>query len=188
MGVKLVSQAEYARMRSVDPTSVRDAIRYGRISTIDGKIDPDVADIQWERNTRKRASSRAATAPNDAGLEVGTPPAPPPTKPGDEYQVSRARREAAEATEAELRVAKMSRELVELKRAAAAGFEAFRLLRDRAMSNGAALAAKVIGMTDMAAIEREYHASIRAAFGDEDELRKTLIAKGLGDVDGGGEA
>lgn len=179
MGVKLVSQAEYARMRSVDPTSVRDAIRYGRISTIDGKIDPDVADIQWERNTRKRASSRAATAPNDAGLEVGTPPAPPPTKPGDEYQVSRARREAAEATEAELRVAKMAGQLVERHVVESAVFEVFRMLRDRAMAEGAGLAAKVMGQSDMALIEREYHAAIRAAFGDEQGVRQALNAKGV---------
>ena len=186
MGVTLVSQAEYARMRNVDPTSVRDAIRYGRISTIDGKIDPDVADIQWERNTRKRAGSGGRSHPpitNDANLRGdpgGAAPEPPaPGKPAEDYQLSRARREAAEADEAELRVAKMRGTLVERERVESAVFEAFRMLRDRAMAEGSDLAARLTGQTDMSAIEREYHAAIRRAFGDEGHLRQAMNAKGL---------
>lgn len=98
-----VSQVEYARRRGVDPTSVRDAIRAGRITLIDGKIDPTIADVQWERNTRKRARAVDERRPDAA--------APVPTEPNG-YHDARARREQAEAELAELRLAELRGELV----------------------------------------------------------------------------
>ena len=60
MAVQLLTKSAYARHRGCDEKAVRKAIAEGRISTIDGKIDPEVADIQWARNTRARADSRRA--------------------------------------------------------------------------------------------------------------------------------
>ena len=58
MPVTLITPTAYARHRGCDEKAVRKAIAAGRISTIDGKIDPAVADIQWAQNTRARADSR----------------------------------------------------------------------------------------------------------------------------------
>lgn len=45
----------YARHRGVSNTAVHQAIKTGRISQeSDGRIDPDKADEQWERNTHSR--------------------------------------------------------------------------------------------------------------------------------------
>ena len=55
-----MNQAEYARHRAKrglpggTAPGVERALRSGRISLIDGRIDPTIADEQWEENTRKR--------------------------------------------------------------------------------------------------------------------------------------
>ena len=112
--VTLMTQAQYAEHRGVSRVAVHKAIKDERISTIDGKIDPAVADIQWAANSRARApSSPAAAALSGARPDAASRPAasaPDPGDPGyggmfespDDYGVSRARREAAEAELAEL--------------------------------------------------------------------------------------
>ena len=110
---ELITQAEYARRRGVDPTSVRDAVRAGRITLIDGKVDPAVADVQWERNTRRRARAvdeaprQREPAPRGEGAY-----ATPPVDDVIDYNLERARRERYEADQAELRLAQMRGELV----------------------------------------------------------------------------
>lgn len=56
---EVITQAEYARRRGCTEGAVRRAIRDGRITLIDGKIDPVAADAQWRRNTRVRMGSRS---------------------------------------------------------------------------------------------------------------------------------
>jgi hypothetical protein len=51
MAGELVSLREYARRRGVSHSSVRRAVRSGRITTVAGKIDPARADIEWAENT-----------------------------------------------------------------------------------------------------------------------------------------
>ena len=47
---ELVSLREYARRRGISHVAVHKAIKAGRISTVDGKIDPARADrIDWWR-------------------------------------------------------------------------------------------------------------------------------------------
>lgn len=48
---ELLSQAAYARRRGISQPSVHQAIREGRISTVNGKIDPAVADREWAAHT-----------------------------------------------------------------------------------------------------------------------------------------
>ena len=50
--MNLISLRAYARHRDVSLTAVQKARDSGRISLINGKIDPEVADIQWAKNTR----------------------------------------------------------------------------------------------------------------------------------------
>lgn len=105
--VRLITQAEYARHRGVDPTTVRDAIRAGRITLIDGKVDPVAADAQWARNTRVRVNSRQRPADAAAMDQPAAPAAPQET-----YEAARRRRELAEAQLAELKLAEQQGDLV----------------------------------------------------------------------------
>ena len=172
MAVQLITQAEYARRRGVDPTTVRDAIRAGRITLIDGKIDEDVANIQWERNTRARITAKAANA-GQASLDptpAGRPPgqAEPPAAPmGDSaYSDARTKRERAEAERAELEVGKLAGRLVEVQSVEAGVFEVVRGLRDRVMSCTAEAASAVLGLADVREIELKLAEHLRAAFGN----------------------
>ena len=105
---ELITQAEYARRRGVDPTSVRDAVRAGRITLIDGKVDPAVADVQWQANTRRRA--RAVDEPPGQPMGEGAYQTPPSDTP--DYNRARAMREHAEAQLAELKLLEQRGDLV----------------------------------------------------------------------------
>ncbi len=125
--VNLITQAEYAKRRGVSEAAVSKAVKAERITLIDGKIDPDVADIQWARNTRVRAASGHASAPmpvppvsgtsEQLPLDVPTPgagEASPDAPASDEYRLSRSRREAADAALAEMDLAQRRGDLIKV--------------------------------------------------------------------------
>jgi phage terminase large subunit GpA-like protein len=59
-----LTQAEYAKHRGCSAVAVHKAIKAGRITTFeDGTIDPEVADIQWAKNSRARVRTTPAPAP-----------------------------------------------------------------------------------------------------------------------------
>lgn len=104
----LISQAEYARRRGVSRSAVTKAAKAGRITLIDGRVDPEVADIQWARKTDPHQALRGSG---------GRVPRAPLTVPGaapadDGFSDARARRESALAELAELDLAERRGELV----------------------------------------------------------------------------
>ena len=157
----LISQAEYARRRGVDPTSVRDAIRAGRITLIDGKIDPSVADVQWQANTRRRARA------------IDEAPAPPPMPMGEggyaytgavpDYNESRARREAAEAEKAELDLAKLRGELVSVDEVRASLQRRIAGVREALLQLPARVVPLLVANPDAASMDRLLRDEITAA-------------------------
>lgn len=115
MNVELVTRAEYARRRGVAKSAVTQAIQAGRISLINGRVDPAVADIQWERNSRARADSGKAattTAPPLASVTPTVDLLPPSTADEGEYSVNRARRERYEADLAQMKLQEQQGDLV----------------------------------------------------------------------------
>ncbi len=112
----LISPTEYARQRCVHHTTVLKAIRTGRITLINGKIDPEVANIQWEKNTRPRMdfpkTSPVVPAPKDIGLPLPKADALIPAE--HDLRLARAKREYHEANIAEMRYRQKAGELVEL--------------------------------------------------------------------------
>lgn len=172
--VELISQAEYARRRAVDPTTVRDAIRAGRITTIagpDGKpmIDPAVADIQWQRNTR----ARIRTAPRQMHLDDGAPVPPAPSDAQDgsgigntgdgDYWASRARREAAEAEMAELKLAEQHGTLIRLDAVKSALASVIAATRDSLLQLPARLAPVLAAESSAAAVHDIIQSEIHQA-------------------------
>lgn len=93
-----ISIRAYATRKGISDTAVRKAIKSGRITlTKNGKINPALADRQWEANTdpaqvyaikedspARAASSETASSASSGGIGVS-------------YQQSRAIREAYEA-------------------------------------------------------------------------------------------
>ncbi len=110
--VQLMTKSEYARHRGVSAVAVHYAVQEGRISLINGKIDAAVADIQWQRNTRTRAPNRPAVDTDVQSTTAGAGSGAEPAAAGDDYWVSRARREAAEAHIAEMKRGELEGKLI----------------------------------------------------------------------------
>jgi hypothetical protein len=63
-----LTQAQYATHRGCSAVAVHKAIKQGRITTFeDGTIDPEVADIQWAKNSRARVRTTPAPTPATDG-------------------------------------------------------------------------------------------------------------------------
>lgn len=57
----LMSQGQYAQHRGCSQQAVSKAVRAGRISTVEGKIDAAVADQQWAANRNPRHAPTVAS-------------------------------------------------------------------------------------------------------------------------------
>jgi hypothetical protein len=64
---KLVSQAGYAKMRSLNRSTVSRQVRDGKIPTIGGRIDPKKADIAREKNLSGTRREQAARRKAESG-------------------------------------------------------------------------------------------------------------------------
>ncbi len=168
--VKLMTQAEYATHRGVSAVAVHKAVKAQRISTIDGKIDPIVADIQWQANTRPRAVRPLAPDPQTSAADYPPPvPIPAPVasaagEPVDDYWVSRARREAAEAQIAEMKRSEIEGTLIRTDALRQAWSKRIATTRDALLQIPARMAPVLAAESDMD----------RVAAVLEDELRQAL--------------
>ena len=161
MAVQLISQAEYAKRRGCSQVAVHKAIKAGRITLIEGKIDPAVADVQWQANTRARATTRPAHG--EGATAAGAPRVPESgNDDGDGYWQSRARREKAEADTAELKLAELRGDLVRADAIRAVHAKRLAGLREALLQLPARLSPVLAAEADQArchdALQRELHA------------------------------
>lgn len=155
--IALISKSEYARRRGCTEAAVRRAVKDGRISLIDGKIDPVAADAQWARNSRVRAGSKPTTEARPVDQED--------TEGG--YWQSRARREAAEAEMAELKLAEQRGSLVRAADVRAVFSQRLAGLRNSLLQIPARLSPVMAAESDQArcfeALQAELHAALAQA-------------------------
>lgn len=192
MAVTLLTVTEYARHRGCDEKAVRKALDAQRITCVerDGRrlIDPDVADIQWARNTRSRvrrdpaagaAASQAPARDSDAGhhADAGSDSDVDDTMSYQEasriLKIEEARLRRLERQEAEKR-------LTDAADAARAVWTAFRTLRDTAMPLGRRVASKAASMSDPREIQLMVDAEVRTVLLS---FRDKLLARVVGDLD-----
>jgi len=186
MAVQLMTKAAYARHRGCDEKAVRKAIAEKRISTIDGKIDPEVADIQWAKNTRARADSKRTEggAVTDAGSPLldgegaasgpdSAPSAPSPTGYAD-YRAMREKADAEMAVRANLKDAGL---LVERSSVERGIFDAVRAFRDSVMVIGQRAAPRCIGLADSREIEHVITDETRKALEGFEARMSALLPK-----------
>ena len=169
--IELITKSEYARRRGCTETAVRRAVNDGRITLIDGKVDPVAADAQWARNTRVRAGSRPADDANltGAGSSSGGSGAASsgdsPRDDPDAYWAVKARREKAEADMAELKLAEQLGELVRAADVRAAHSKRVAGLREAILQIPARLAAVLAAETDQGkchdVLQAELHAVLQ---------------------------
>lgn len=174
--VQLMTQAEYAKHRGCSAVAVFKAVQDERISLINGKIDPTVADIQWAANTRARASvakpamPRAAQAPAvvteaPGQMPLAPPPAaaepPAPSTEGD-YQKHRTSREQAEAQLAHLKLLEQQGVLVNVEQVRAEFAKQVAAVRDGLLQLPGRLAPVLASETDLTRVKTAIDTEIRA--------------------------
>jgi len=126
----------YAKHRGVTEGAVRKAIKYGRISKKDnGKIDPNLADSQWSKNTDP------ISAPSN------------PLSVGPSYQQSRAIKEAYNAKLTRLQFEKESKKLISVDEVKISAFNAARMTRDRMLNIPDRVIPALVGKTDIFAMK-----------------------------------
>lgn len=169
--MELLNQSQYARHRGVSPEAVRKAIASGRISLIDGKIDPEVADIQWRKNTNQ-SKAAAANSGRMQNLAVGQELAANlPTSPAvEDYMHWKTRRERAEAIRSEQDQEREAGNLVYRDRVERGAKTVARLLRDQLLSVPSRLAAELAAITETAVIEQKIRDEIRGVLSGMDKM------------------
>ena len=170
--VELISPAEYARSRKArglpggTDVAVHRALKTGRIILIDGKIDPFVADIQWEKNTRKRADLHGDSA---ASRQVQQAAQSAPQMDGaPSWADNKARTEAAVAELKEIELAQKKGELIDRAGHERAAQQTARVLRDALVQTlPSKIALELAALTDPWAVECALRTHLR------DELHAT---------------
>lgn len=157
--VKLMNMAEYARHRGVKTEAVRYAIKVGKLkNSLHYKrengipyIDPAVADGEWVLEIR---ASRA-----DAGIDSGSPGGGGAPTIAD----SRARKEAADAELAELKLEREKGRLVDAEEVKKTAFKVARAVRDQMLNIPDRVAAELAAETDVFKINKRLTDEIRKA-------------------------
>ena len=184
---RLISKSEYARHRGCQPGAVTAAIGTGRITTVikDGKelIDPEVADIQWERNTRTQMrNGRAGQPAHQPDLMT---PAPPTDEPAEirseqaaryDVQEARAKRETHEANLAMMREQKEAGQLLERERVMKAAVDAGAQLR-ASLERLPTLSLELAAMQDPAQINQRLTQAVADALHDAADKLMTLASR-----------
>lgn len=180
----LLTQAAYARSRKTRGLSggsrqaVKKAVDEGRISAFGpGKmIDPDLADRQWDQNTRARAANDAPTVPagvgdllSDAGIAVAAAPSADEaaaaggatslqSDPG--YQEARSRQAQADARMAELKLAETEGQLVRIDQVRAELASKLAPVREGLLQIPARIASTLAAQSDPARVQTLLEAEI----------------------------
>ncbi len=161
---ELISQREYGRRRGVSHVSVQRAVKSGRISTVDGKIDPVQADREWRENTdRSKPRNRITGRPKHARVP-GEPSEPMNLGGAQEthggngsatgYAKARAARELYQAQLVKLELDRQRGTLVRADQVKVAAFNAGRKARDQLIALPHRVAAILAATEDPDEVQR----------------------------------
>lgn len=163
--------------------SVHKAVKAERISLINGKIDPAVADIQWAANSRARAPHRkpdSAPQQEQLTMDASVPAAPleivpvaVPERQNDGYWDARSRREQAEAALAEMKEAEMRGNLIRTDSVRTAWAGKITAARDALLQIPSRLAPVLAAETDLDRVAELLEAELRQALTQLSEAKST---------------
>jgi len=161
---ELISQREYARRRGVTHVAVQRAVKAGRISTVNGKIDPALADQQWHENTDQSKPLNRITGNPKQSRPPGEPPEPMDMGGADEivggpstatgYAKARAARELYQAQLAKLELDRKRGTLVRADEVRLGAFNMARKARDQLLALPERLASVLAATEEPAEVQR----------------------------------
>ncbi len=152
----VMSQRAYARHRGVAVLAVQKAIQAGRISTMpDGRIDPEIADQEWARNTREYAPAVIGQGDDD-GATFGA----------SQYTKARAVREHYQARLAKIEYEERIAKLVSKDEVQVAAFNTHRVIRDAMLNIPDRVAAMLAAETNEAKCHEMLSTEIRKALNE----------------------
>ena len=161
---ELISQREYARRRGVTHVAVQRAVKAGRISTVNGKIDPALADQQWQENTDQSKPRNLITGNPKQAKQPGEPSEPMDMGGADEviggpstatgYAKARAARELYQAQLAKLELDRRRGALVPADEVRLGAFNMARKARDQLIALPERLAAVLAATEKPAEVQR----------------------------------
>jgi len=164
---ELLSIRAYARLRGVSHVAVLKAVKAGRITLTEGKIDSAVVDQQWKANTNPGQSQAVASKASAVTLEAvkaaagggeGRPPGGQSgangAAVGPVYAVQRAIREGYMARLARIEYELKSGKLVEADKVRVKAFNAARRAREMLLGLPDRLSPQLAGETNSFEIHR----------------------------------
>jgi phage terminase Nu1 subunit (DNA packaging protein) len=162
----LMTQAEYARQRGCSKQAVSKAVKAGRLTLIDGRIDPEIADREWARNTDPDQQQRGAPEQfevTQARVQTSVRRDPAHERDvGDPMLVeAKARTEKLRADLLEIEIREKRGELVEADQVRRVNFNLARTTRNALLALPARLAPLLAPIADASEIERLLEAEIR---------------------------
>ena len=136
----------YAKHRGVTEAAVRKAISQGRISKgKNGKINPEKADNEWNKNTDPAQIKRASPEEKPDYSQNSAPY----SLSGPSYQQSRAIKEAYSAKLIRLQFEKESKKLISVDEVKVTAFNAARMTRDRILNIPDRVIPQLVGKTNI---------------------------------------
>jgi hypothetical protein len=153
-----MSLRQYSKHRGVALSAVQKAIATNRITTLpDGKIDPAVADVEWETNTRTYAPAiTARSQEDDDGGGFGA----------NQYTKARAVREHYQARLAKPDYEERVGKLVSKDEVQIAAFNKFRQFRDHLLNIPDRLSALLAAESEAPVVFEVLAKEIRKALND----------------------
>ena len=157
-----MSYSEYARHRGCSPANITKAVSKGKITPINGKIDPEKADQEWISNSTRLQN-------REKNFQLAEEVAPDTTA----MSLSRikAMHEGLRAKKTKLEIDQLEGTLIDAKAVKDASFKQARLVRDTLLSIPNRLAPVIANETDehrvFELIHEEVVSSLRAINGDQ---------------------
>lgn len=162
----LTSVAKWAETLGISRQQGYAAVKRCSITVTDGMVDSEYASILYHRHTRPRANGKRVSAP-------AAPASAPAAAAGTDdhgsipnYDESRAKREAAEASIAEMKEAEMRGKYLQKTEVDTAVFEIARAMRDGLTNCARRIAADVAALTSAedceVVIDREHRALLES--------------------------
>jgi len=160
---ELISLREYARRRGISHVAVHKAIKAGRISTVDGKIDPAQADREWRENTDQSKPRNRITGTPKRARAASAPPKPMDLGGGEGpgggngtatgYAKARAARELYQAQLAKLELDRQRGVLIRADEVRVGAFNMARKARDQLIALPERVAAILAATDDPAEVQ-----------------------------------